>query len=220
MPLKLVSLDLDGTLIHPAIFNVVADAMGFGEPLQRSYEAYVKGEMSLEEAFHHDYRHFVGRSVSGMRAVLRETPRWTAGVAEAVARWQEAGAKVVVTTDQPRFLADATRELFGVDHLVCTEAEVRHDRVTGEVHPEFAKWPNLERHLKAWRVDPRHVVHVGNGTNDIPVFERVGGAVGVNALSPSVYAAADASVERLDDMRQVAELTLRWRERLPREPPA
>jgi len=65
--LKLVSLDLDGTLIHPAIFNAVADALGFGEPLQWSYQEYVAGRMSLEDAFHHDYKHFVGRSVSEMR---------------------------------------------------------------------------------------------------------------------------------------------------------
>ena len=210
--LRLVSLDLDGTLIHPAIFNVVADALGFGEPLQRSYEAYVKGEMSLEEAFHHDYRFFVGREVAAMHAVLRDSKDWTPGIADAVARMKDAGLKVVVTTDQPRFLAETTR-WFGVDDVVCTEAEVRHGRVTGDVHPGFAKWPNLERHLRAWRVDPREVAHVGNGTNDIPVFEKVGFSVGVRALSPSVYAAAKASVPDMADLGEVADVILAARGR-------
>lgn len=203
--LRLVSLDLDGTLIHPAIFNVVADAMGFGEPLQWSYEEYVAGRMSLEDAFFHDYKHFVGREVAAMHAALRQSRAWTPGIPEAVARMKEAGLKVVVTTDQPRFLAETTK-WWGVDDVVCTEAEVRHGRVTGEVRPTFEKWPNLERHLKAWRIDPRHVAHVGNGTNDIPVFEKVGHSVGVRALSPRVYDAAKTSIPDMGDLGEVADV--------------
>lgn len=208
VPLRLVSLDLDGTLIHPAIFNVVADAMGFGEPLQRSYEAYVAGRMSLEDAFHHDYKFLVGKRVSEMHDVLRGSDRWTPGIAGAVARWKAQGVRVIVTTDQPRFLAETTR-WFGVEDVVCTEAEVRHDRVTGVVHPEFAKWPNLERYLKAKRIDPADVCHVGNGTNDIPVFEKVGHSVAVNALSPLVPRAARADAGHISDLGEVADLTLR-----------
>ena len=207
--MRLVSLDLDGTLIHPAIFNAVADAMGFGEPLQWSYQEYLAGRMSLEDAFHHDYKHFVGRHVGEMRAVLAASTAWTPGIRDAVARLHEAGLRVIVTTDQPRFLAEATLA-FGVDEVVCSEAEVRHERVTGVVRPEFAKWPNLERYLRARRVDPRDVVHAGNGTNDIPVFERVGRSVAVNALHPSVNAAASASIERVEDLDEVARIILAW----------
>lgn len=207
MPLRLVSLDLDGTLIHPAIFNVVADALGFGEPLQHSYREYVAGRMSLEDAFHHDYKYLVGREVAAMHEVLRASKDWTPGIPDAVARLKDAGLRVVVTTDQPRFLAETTK-WWGVEDVVCTEAEVRHGRVTGEVHPSFAKWPNLERHLKARRIDPAEVVHVGNGTNDIPVFEKVGFSVGVRALSPTVYAAAKASVPDMRDLNEVADVIL------------
>jgi len=205
--LKLVSLDLDGTLIHPAIFNAVADALGFGEPLQMSYREYVAGRMSLEDAFYHDYKHFVGRSVEEMQAALRGSAAWTPGIASAVERLRAAGLRVVVTTDQPRFLAETTK-VFGVHDLVCSEAEVRHGRVTGVVHPEFAKWPNLERYLRATKIAPQDVVHVGNGTNDIPVFERVGVSVAVNALHPSVEKAATAFIPKLRDLNDVADIVL------------
>lgn len=207
--MRLVSLDLDGTLIHPAIFNAVADALGFGEPLQWSYQEYVAGRMSLEDAFHHDYKHFVGRDVSEMGRALATSKAWTPGIPDAVARLHEAGLRVIVTTDQPRFLAEATLA-FGIDELVCSEAEVRHGRVTGVVRPEFAKWPNLERYLRARGIAPADAVHVGNGTNDIPVFERVGRSIAVNALHPSVNAAATASIERVRDLGEVAEIILAW----------
>lgn len=206
--LRLVSLDLDGTLIHPAIFNAVADAMGFGEPLQKSYQEYVAGRMSLEDAFHHDYKHFVGRNVIEMHQVLRASLDWTPGIQAAVERLKEAGLRVIVLTDQPRFLAETTR-WWGVEDIVCSEAEVKNDRVTGVVHPEFAKWPNLERYLRAKRIDPSEVVHVGNGTNDIPVFERVGYSVAVNALHTSVTEAADVDIPKLEDLADVADAILK-----------
>lgn len=205
--LRVVSLDLDGTLIHPAIFNAVADALGFGEPLRWSYEEYVAGRMSLEDAFHHDYKHFVGRSVDEMQDVLRDAAAWTPGIARAVERWHEKGFRVIVTTDQPRFLAETTK-WFGVDDVVCSEAEVRHGRVTGAVHPSFDKWENLSRYLAATRTDAREVVHIGNGTNDIPVFERVGHSIAVNALHPSVIRHAKAALDRLETLEEVVDLVL------------
>lgn len=207
MPQRLVSLDLDGTLIHPAIFNVVADALGFGEPLQASYDAYLKGEMTLEEAFHHDYKHFVGREVAPMLDALDKSPAWTPGITEAVTRLQAADIDVILTTDQPRFLAESTRR-FGIHTHICSEADLRHGRVTADIHPRFEKWPNLQRHLQAKKIDPKNVTHVGNGTNDIPVFQKVGTAISVNALSPQVNDTADHVIPRLEDLEQVADLVL------------
>ncbi|HVL48381.1 MAG TPA: haloacid dehalogenase-like hydrolase [Candidatus Thermoplasmatota archaeon] len=205
--LALVSFDLDGTLVHPAIFNVVADALGFGAPLLESYRRYVAGEMTLEEAFHHDFAYFVGREVAPMREALAKSDAWTPGIVGAVERLHEAGLGVIVTTDQPRFLAEHTLD-FGVDHVVCTDAAVRHGRVTADAHPAFDKWANLARYLAAKRIDPARVVHVGNGTNDIPVFERVGWAVAVSWLAPVVRERADAGIEKPLDLGEVADLVL------------
>ncbi len=203
--LRLVSLDLDGTLIHPAIFNVVADALGFGEPLQWSYREYLEGRMTLEQAFHHDIAYFVDRPVDAMLAALERSDCWTAGIEGAVRRFHAAGLSVVVTTDQPRFLAEATLR-FGVDALVCSEAEVVAGRFTGRVEPRFDKWPNLESHLARAGIAPSSAVHVGNGSNDVPIFRNVGLGVAVNCDSPEVLGAAALAVPSLDDLGRVCAL--------------
>lgn len=201
--LDLVSLDLDGTLVHPAIFNAVADGLGFGDALQKSYEDYLAGRLTLEEAFHHDFAFLKGRRVADMHAVLAASDAWTPGIAEAVGMLHQAGVRVVLTTDQPRFLAEFTRR-FGIEEHVCTEAEVVDGVVTGRVEPSFAKWPNLERFLAREGIDPARVAHVGNGPNDVAVFERVGYGVAVNAERPEVGAAADADLGRVEDLTLVA----------------
>lgn len=206
--LKLVSFDLDGTLIHPAVFNAVADALGFGEKLEETTRLYFEGKMSADETFHVDYKHFVGRRVDEMREALRGSRAWTPGIAEAVERLHDAGMLVAVTTDQPDFLVEAARELFGVDHLVCTPAEITHGRVSGRYDLQHDKWANLERLLRAKRIEPAHVAHVGNGSNDVPVFRKVGQSVAVNPMSDAVRSAARHVVDPLEDMRDVVEILL------------
>lgn len=208
MALRLVSLDLDGTLIHPAIFNAVADPLGFGDKLEETTRLYFEGKMSADETFHADYKHFVGRRVDEMLDALRESDRWTPGIRDGVARLHGAGMRLAITTDQPDFLVRVTQELFDVDDLVCTPAEVRHGRVSGPYDLQHDKWANLERLLNARGIDPREVAHVGNGSNDVPVFRRVGTSVAVNPMNEQVRAGATHVVDPLEDFAQVVELLL------------
>ncbi|MHB8605981.1 MAG: HAD family hydrolase [Thermoplasmatota archaeon] len=205
--LDVISLDLDGTLIHPAIFNVVADALGFGEPLRRTFEAYKAGKMTIPECFVADYKHFVGRSVDEMHEALARSRKWTDDIDAAVERFQELGIRVIVTTDQPSFLADFTRE-FGVDDVVCSPAEVVDGVVTAKVEPRYEKWPNLSAWLTNEKVSPTRVAHVGNGGNDIPVFQHVGASVAVNPERDAVGRAAQHTVAPLHSMLQVADVLL------------
>ena len=208
MTLRLVSFDLDGTLIHPAIFNAVADPLGFGDKLEETTRFYFEGKMTADETFHADYKHFVGRRVDEMLDVLRTSDAWTPGIRAGVERLHARGVRVAVTTDQPDFLVEVTRELFGVDDLVCSAGEVRHGRVTGTYRLEHDKWANLQRLLKARGIDARDVAHVGNGSNDVPVFRHVGDSIAVWPMNEGVRAAARRSIGAPDDLSAVVDALL------------
>jgi HAD superfamily phosphoserine phosphatase-like hydrolase len=207
--LRLASFDLDGTLVHPAVFNVVADALGFGDALAETTRLYFEGKLTAEETFPADYRHFVGRDVATMRAALAASDHWTPGTADAVARLHDAGVRVAVTTDQPEWLATVAREAFGVDDVACTPAEVRHGRVTGSYQYAGDKWANLERLLKARRIAPADVAHAGNGANDVPIFRRVGLGVAVFPMSDAVRDGARIVIEQPRDLGEVVDAILR-----------
>lgn len=208
MSLALVSFDLDGTLVHPAVFNAVAEPLGFGDKLEETTRAYFEGRMTADETFHADYKHFVGRRVDEMLDALRDSKAWTPGIREAVGRFHAAGVRVAVTTDQPDFLVGITRELFGVDDLVCSAADVKHGRVSGSYNLEHDKWANLSRLLKARRIDPARVAHVGNGSNDVPVFKNVGDSVAVWPMSDAVRAGAQRCIEAPESFLEIADLLL------------
>jgi phosphoserine phosphatase len=214
MPLKLVSFDLDGTLIHPAIFNAVADPLGFGDKLEETTRLYFEGKMTADETFHADYKHFVGRDVASMREALRASDRWTPGLEGAVRRLHDADLQVVVTTDQPDWLASMTQELFGVDALACSHGDLRHGRVAGTYRLEHDKWANLERHLKARGVAPHEACHVGNGRNDVPVFQRVGWSLAVWPMHDDVRRGAAETLEKPRDADEMVDRVLAARDRL------
>jgi 3-deoxy-D-manno-octulosonate 8-phosphate phosphatase KdsC-like HAD superfamily phosphatase len=47
------------------------------------------------------------------------------------------------------------------------------------IDARFDKLANLRKRLADWRIAEDRVCHVGNGVNDIPVFQAVGGSVAV-----------------------------------------
>ena len=66
----------------PAIAHAAVHVHKWKPPvrLNETTRAYFEGRMTAEETFHVDYRHFVGRPVEEMRAVLRASDKWTPGI--------------------------------------------------------------------------------------------------------------------------------------------
>lgn len=187
----MVSLDLDGTLVHPAAVTVIGRALGMAAVFDSAHERWRRGEVSDRASFEEELGLLTGQEVAAIQAALagaREA--WSPGVAEAVAAWRAAGCRVIVCTDVPRVFAEVALE-FGVQDLVCMDVEVVAGRMTGGYDDAaFDKAANLQRWLEANGFQADEVVHVGNGSNDIPVFGIVRAGVAVHAHSDAVREAA------------------------------
>lgn len=191
--IQVLSLDLDGTLIHPAAFNAAARELGFGDRLEATLADYLGGRIGIEAAFAADVAHFDGLAVATVQEALARSASWIPGIREAIAEAHRRGWRVVVTTDQPEWAA-ASALRFGVDALVASPASTPNGRIRANFVPRFAKWPNLEAWLARNDVPAAAVAHVGNGANDVPVFQRVGRSVAVFTADPAIVAAATHQV--------------------------
>lgn len=199
---RLVTLDLDGTLLRSTLFQNLAEHVG-GDALDavhRFDELFFRGAMSLEACFYAEYDLFYDLPLDELDAALADAD-WVRGIPSTVAHLHEGGARVVLLTDQPRWACDRIVERYGLDGAVCTEAATRHGRVGALQRPNFEKLEGLRRFMTEGPPYP-DVAHVGNGSNDVPIFEAVGRAVAFNPSGPPVEAAADAVV-RSDDLRDV-----------------
>ncbi len=206
--MKVVSLDVDGTLIRSTVFQAAADGLGFGEEVGFFDDLYFRGVISLETTFRAEYRLFLDREVDRVQAALRGGP-WLPDIEEAVGALRDRGLRVWAVTDQPDWAVEVI-EPWGVGSGVVSRTRRWGDRIGPVQRHAFEKERFLLERLRREGIAPGEVCHVGNGSNDVPVFEQVGFSVAFEPESPEVASAADAVVEG-DGMGGVLEWVDAWR---------
>lgn len=202
----LITLDLDGTLLpDDTAFAAVLRANGRGDDVAASDARYFAGEASLEKVFWEQWAWVQDLSLADLARGLRRAD-WLPGIAEGVRMLKDAGLRICLLTDQPSTLTDFLGR-WSLTDAVCSPVEVREGRQTG-IDARFDKWDNLRRRLDAWGIDADRVCHVGNGSNDVPVWDQIGAGVAVFAPD-GVAAAADLDLGRVPDLLTVADAVLR-----------
>lgn len=192
--MDLVTLDLDGTLLQSTVFQIVGRELGHEERIRFVDDLYERELISLRAAFYAEYPLFLGVPVDRIHEAL-EQGDWLADIEATVDELRQAGAEVWVVTDQPDW-AVSYLERFGIEEGVYTETTRWSGQEVGAaVDIAFDKWPALSERLATEGIAPERVTHVGNGTNDVPVFEAVGRGVAFNPSSPAVSRAAYATIE-------------------------
>jgi len=196
----LVTLDLDGTLLPgDTTFAAILRDHGHADFAQETDQAYFDGRMSLEECFWAQWAKVQPLSLADLHRSLRKAA-WLPGIGEGVRRLKEGGVRVALLTDQPSTCTDFLGR-WGLTDAICSPVAVKEGKQVS-IEARFDKLANLRRRLAEWGIPEGKVCHVGNGTNDIPVFHAVGGSVAVFD-HPQVRAAGKAWVEkpaRLDDL--------------------
>lgn len=197
----LVTVDLDGTLLpEETAFAAVLRQNGFEHEVVGSDLRFFAGRQSLQETFEEQWQCVQTLDLAAMHRALRKA-HWLDGIAEGVARLKDAGLRVALLTDQPCVLADYAAR-WGVDPAICSPCQTSEGRVV-DLEVRFDKLANLDRRLAEWGLGRDRVCHVGNGTNDVPVFRAVGGSIAVFA-EPDVAAAADLDLGRPESFDEVA----------------
>lgn len=188
---ELVTLDLDGTLLpHDTAFAAVLRENGRAADVAESDRRFFAGELSLEDCFWEQWSWVQELSLAAMHRALRKA-NWLPDIAAAVRGWKAQGARVCMLTDQPSVLCDYLGR-WGLTDPVCSPVQVVEGRCV-DIDARFDKWANLEARLDAWNIDPTAVIHVGNGSNDVPVWKHVGLGVATFA-EPDVAAAANVDL--------------------------
>lgn len=196
----LVTLDLDGTLIPgDTVFAAILRDNGFAKEAEETDGAYFAGRMSLEDCFWAQWKLIQPLTLADLHRSLRRA-RWLPGIGEGVARLRGAGLRVCLLTDQPSTCTDFLGR-WGLTEAICSPVPVKDGKQVS-IDARFDKLANLRRRLAEWRIEEARVCHVGNGVNDIPVFQAVGGSVAVfdNVQVRSAAQAWIPSPASLDDL--------------------
>jgi phosphoserine phosphatase len=205
MALRLVTLDLDGTLLpHDTVFAAVLRESGKAREVEASDARYLAGETTLEQCFNEQWPLVQALSPADLHRALRKA-NWLPGIADGVRRLKEAGLRTCLLTDQPSTLTDFLGR-WGLTDAIGSPVTVKGGRQVA-IDARFDKLANLRARLAQWRIDLRDVCHVGNGANDVPVFEAVGASVACFA-TPEVARHARKAIPEPRDLGQVIDAIL------------
>ncbi len=210
--MTLALFDLDHTLIDgdsEVLWGEFLGERGWVEPREyrrealRFFDLYKSGRLDMNE-FLAFQLHFLSQhpmeTLLALRAeFVRESvePIVLPRALEVVADHRRRGHTTIIITASSRFVTEPLAELYGVDHLIATEPEIRAGRYTGRAAgvPSYAagKVTRLEQWMAqhggtwggSWFYSDSH--------NDLPLLRRVENPV---AVDPDPVLAAEAAERR------------------------
>ncbi|MEA5445238.1 HAD family hydrolase [Gammaproteobacteria bacterium AB-CW1] len=197
--MKLALFDLDNTLLdgdsdylwgEHLVAQGVVDGDWYRSENLRYYHAYEAGQLDIRE-----FLAFALRPLAENRRAQLEAwrsdfiesqimPRIATEALRLVDRHRDAGETPVIVTATNRFVTEPIAQLFGIDHLLATEAEMRDGEFTGEVAgtPCFREGKLIR--LQQWlggNIGVLESAHFySDSRNDLPLLEAVGHPVAVN----------------------------------------
>jgi len=195
--LKLAVFDLDGTMkpvSDPYVF--LHRRLGVLEQAEAFTARGLRGEITYEEWLHLDVDLWRGAPRSVLEEALHEVP-YLPGVKKTVAGLRARGVIVAIITSGLLLHAEVIAAELGIGPVIGNEILFTgngRDAVvsSARVHvPYNGKGAVMERLQAQLNVSPAECLAVGDGSGDIPLFERAAVGVAVGPRNPKVTEAAD-----------------------------
>lgn len=204
---RLCAFDFDSTLVDGETIDLLAQAAGQGEQVARVTEAAMRGELDFFAALTERVRLLAGLPYARAQQICRSLPLMP-GAAEAVRGLKARGYRVVIFSGGFREATAHYAHVLGADadfaNFLHQRGGVLSGLVGGEMMRGEAKGSVLERLQNLLGVAVRDTLAIGDGANDLSLFERAGTRVAFRA-KPVLRAAADHCLEE-KDLRAVLEL--------------
>lgn len=205
-PARLLLMDVDSTLTTTEAIDLLAEHAGVGPKVAEITERAMRGEL--------DFAHSLAERVATLgglpTAVFDEVaPAMTLspGARELISAAKAAGALVGVTSGGFSQLVGPLAQRLGLDFWHANRLETETvdgqerltGRVVGTVVDRDQKARDLLRFAHEHGVDPDFTVAVGDGANDLGMFDAAGLSIAYRA-KPITAAAADVAIgfPRLD----------------------
>ncbi len=202
-----VVFDLDGTLLcGTTVSMLLAQWLGQAEEIAELEKAFHAHEISNSVVADRSAAWLAGRSTADAWAVLADGP-WIDGMAHTFRALTDAGVNLLLGTVTLRFAAEMLQERHGFAAVSGTEMEVTDGVFSDTVaryFDEFDKARFVEEWCAGNGYSMSQVAAVGDSRSDVPLFERVGMSIALNA-TPDAQAVATYVLDT-EDLRDVLSL--------------
>ncbi|MFB6354205.1 MAG: HAD family hydrolase [Halobacteriales archaeon] len=193
---ELVVFDGDDTLVADDVIEALAERAGVADEIEGVHDRVWNGDLEPMEALGEQiFPLFEGLSAAAVQDVV-EDRAFTPGAREVGRR--VACDSAVFTSIDPH--AERIAAAVGAEHYRANTPVMEDGRLTGELRGQIVeegKGPTLDALLDELEVAPEATIVVGDGPQDVPMFERAGFAIGVDP-KPAAREHVDVAVDERD----------------------
>jgi phosphoserine phosphatase len=202
-----VVFDLDGTLLRGTTASlVIAESMGHRAAVEELERFSRTCEISNHEWTAREAALFAGTHPAQMCDHLRGAP-WIGGLRETFVALTDAGCTLLLATLAWRFVTEALEHRPWFAAVSGAEMELEGSLLSGTKFRHFDEEDKL-RFVECWCTGHGYqladVAAIGDSRSDVPLFQKVGTAIALNATSDA-KAAADHILDT-DDLRDILPL--------------
>ena len=193
-------MDVDSTLIQDEVIELLADFAGTREHVAAVTERAMRGELDFAESLRERVATLAGLPVEVLERAKAQI-RLSEGAKELISAVHAAGGRVgAVSGGFSQILEPLANEL-SLDYNRANELEIVDGKLTGRVLGAIvdrkAKADALIEWAHDFGISPNEVAAIGDGANDLDMFEVAGISFAYNA-KPMVREAADVAIDSPD----------------------
>ncbi len=191
--LRLVSMDMDSTLITIECIDEIGGMLGIKPQIAAITEAAMRGEIEYPESLRRRVRLLAGLEVSALARVYDEKLRYSPGAQALVARCRAANIHLLLVSGGFTYFTERVKADLGLDETHSNVLEVSGGKLTGglvgdlvDADAKARRFREVAASLGARR---EQTAAMGDGANDLPMMAEAGLSVAFRA-KPVVRARA------------------------------
>ncbi|MBA2862848.1 phosphoserine phosphatase SerB [Methanococcus maripaludis] len=174
---KLILFDLDSTLADCEVIDEIAKFAGVESEIKKITEEAMKGKINFEESLKRRVKFLKGIPVEKLYKFAENIPIMT-GAPELIGELKKQGYITALVSGGFDFGAEHVKKVLKLDYAysntLLSENGILTGEVVGPVMSETAKGDILEEIAANENISLENTVVVGDGANDISMFERAG----------------------------------------------
>jgi phosphoserine phosphatase len=195
---RLVSMDMDSTLITIECIDEIADMQGLKPEVSAITAAAMRGEINFAASLKERIRLLAGLDVAVLERVYTERLALSTGAERMLEAFRAAGARFMLVSGGFSFFTDRLKARLRLDYTVSNRLEIAGGKLTGRIEGPIVdaqtKADATSKVASELRGGDGLSVAIGDGANDLPMFALADISVAYHA-KPVVRAASTYAVD-------------------------
>lgn len=175
--IKLAVFDFDSTLMDGETIDFLADALHVQDKVGKITQKAMEGELDFFESLTTRVKYLKGLKIQKAKEICHNLP-FINGAKECIVKLKEKNIKVIVFSGGFTLATNHAKGILGYDMDFANELHVKDEVLTGRVGGEMmfshSKGVMLRKMQELLHVSKAETMCVGDGANDISMFEHSG----------------------------------------------